>query len=197
MKVDFSKSPYGLVPAIVQDAETQRVLMLGYMNKEALDLTLKSGYVTFFSRSRQILWRKGETSGNYLKLVEVIPDCDNDTLLVKANPAGPVCHTGSDTCFNETNTGSFIFELEKIVKSRKEEMPEGSYTASLFKKGMPRIAQKVGEEAVEVVVEGMRNEDERLKEETADLIFHLIVLLRQRGLELNDIGEILRKRHAR
>jgi phosphoribosyl-ATP pyrophosphohydrolase/phosphoribosyl-AMP cyclohydrolase len=195
MKIDFKKSG-GLVPAIVQDADTSVVLMLGYMNKEAYNKTLKSGKVTFFSRSRQTLWTKGETSGNFLLLDKLLLDCDNDTILVKARPTGPVCHTGSDTCFNELNRpNDFLYELEKIVNQRRKVMPEGSYTTHLFKKGINKIAQKVGEEATEVVIEAVDDNRERLLEESADLLYHLIVLLQAKKLTLNDVSDILRKRH--
>jgi phosphoribosyl-ATP pyrophosphohydrolase/phosphoribosyl-AMP cyclohydrolase len=195
MKIDFKKSG-GLVPAIVQDADTNVVLMLGYMNEEAYKKTLKSGKVTFFSRSRQTLWTKGETSGNFLLLDKLLLDCDNDTILVKARPTGPVCHTGSDTCFNELNRpNDFLYELEKIVNQRRKVMPEGSYTTHLFKKGINKIAQKVGEEATEVVIEAVDDNRERLLEESADLLYHLIVLLQAKKLTLNDVSDILRKRH--
>lgn len=195
MKIDFKKSG-GLVPAIVQDADTSVVLMLGYMNEEAYKKTLKSGKVTFFSRSRQTLWTKGETSGNFLLLDKLLLDCDNDTILVKARPTGPVCHTGSDTCFNELNRpNDFLYELEKIVNQRRKVMPEGSYTTHLFKKGINKIAQKVGEEATEVVIEAVDDNRERLLEESADLLYHLIVLLQAKKLTLNDVSDILRKRH--
>ncbi len=196
MKIDFKKYADGLAPAIVQDANTKVVLMLGFMNEEALQKTNETGLITFYSRSKKRLWTKGEVSGNFLKVQQVLPDCDNDTILIKALPHGPVCHTGADTCFNERNESSFLFLLEEIISKRKSEMPEKSYTASLFEKGLPRIAQKVGEEAVEVVVEAMRNNDDRFKNEAADLVFHFLVLLRARGMELNDIAGILRERHS-
>lgn len=196
MKINFDKYPDGLVPAIVQDAGTRIVLMLGFMNREALKKTLDTKLVTFYSRSRKKLWTKGETSKNYLKLAEVLPDCDNDTLLIKAIPTGPVCHTGNDTCFKEINSGSFLNHLEEIIESRKKDMPEESYTASLFKKGMPRMAQKVGEEAVEVVVEAMRQKDDLFKNEAADLVFHLLVLLHAKGMNLADVISVLESRHS-
>ncbi len=197
MKLDFDKNN-GLIPAIVQDAQTKTVLMLGYMNEEALKKTKETGLVTFFSRSRQTLWTKGETSGNYLKLVDILVDCDQDTLLVKAIPSGPVCHLGNDTCFAEENTPSieFLNILETIIASRKREMPEGSYTTHLFNKGINKIAQKVGEEATEVVIEGITHNKERLLEESADLIYHLLVLLKAEDLSLAQVANVLRKRHG-
>ncbi len=196
MKINFKKGG-GLIPAIVQDAASQIVLMLGYMNKEAYDKTLKSGKVTFFSRSRQTLWTKGETSGNFLLLDKMLLDCDMDTILVKAHPTGPVCHTGSDTCFDEVNgvDNDFLYELEKIVKDRRKNMPKGSYTTHLFDKGINKIAQKVGEEATEVIIEAIDNNKRRLLEESADLMYHLIVLLQEKECTLQDISDILRKRH--
>ena len=197
MKLDFDKNN-GLIPAIVQDAQTKTVLMLGYMNEEALKKTKETGLVTFFSRSRQTLWTKGETSGNYLKLVEILEDCDRDTLLVKAIPTGPVCHLGTDTCFAEENTPSieFLNILETIIASRKREMPEGSYTTHLFNKGINKIAQKVGEEATEVVIEAITHNKERLLEESADLMYHLLVLLKAENLSLAQVANVLRQRHA-
>ncbi|MHB2148558.1 bifunctional phosphoribosyl-AMP cyclohydrolase/phosphoribosyl-ATP diphosphatase HisIE [Calditrichota bacterium LG25] len=197
MKLNFSKNN-GLIPAIVQDANTGRVLMLAYMNDEALQKTKESGLVTFFSRSRQKLWTKGETSGNYLKLREILPDCDGDTLLIKAVPTGPVCHTGSDTCFFEENQSSIDFfnQLEALIESRKKELPEGSYTTHLFKKGIKKIAQKVGEEATEVVIDAVTNNKERLLQETADLMYHLLVLLKAHDLSLGDVAQVLEKRHG-
>lgn len=197
MKLDFDKNN-GLIPAIVQDAQTKTVLMLGYMNEEALKKTKETGLVTFFSRSRQTLWTKGETSGNYLKLVDILVDCDQDTLLVKAIPSGPVCHLGNDTCFAEENTPSieFLNILETIIASRKREMPEGSYTTHLFNKGINKIAQKVGEEATEVVIEAITHNKERLLEESADLIYHLLVLLKAEDLSLAQVANVLRKRHG-
>jgi len=194
MKIDFEK---GLVPAIVQDVKTSKVLMLGYMNREAYDKTLESGKVTFFSRSRQELWTKGETSGNFLLLKEIKVDCDGDTLLVKANPTGPTCHTGSDTCFNELNIDSnnFLFELEKVIIDRKTNPKEGSYTNKLFTAGIKRIAQKVGEEATEVVIDAVSDNVPRMKEEVADLLYHLLVLLADKNVSLNEIFEVLERRH--
>jgi phosphoribosyl-ATP pyrophosphatase (EC 3.6.1.31)/phosphoribosyl-AMP cyclohydrolase (EC 3.5.4.19) len=197
MDIDFGKCG-GLVPAIIQDATTNKVLMLGYMNQEALDKTKATGLVTFFSRSRQTLWTKGETSGNYLKLVDMKIDCDNDTLLVKAIPAGPVCHTGTDTCWGETNESSpltFLTQLQDFIEKRHEEMPEGSYTTSLFRDGLNRMAQKVGEEALELVIEATNGSNERMVYEGADMLYHLIVLLTSKGLRIEDLASELRERH--
>ncbi len=198
MKLDFDKNN-GLIPAIVQDARTKTVLMLGYMNEEALKKTRETGLVTFFSRSRQTLWTKGETSGNYLKLVEILEDCDHDTLLVKAIPSGPVCHLGTDTCFAEENRSDlwFLEELETVIENRKQQPSETSYTARLLAEGTKKIAQKVGEEATEVVIDGVAGSDERLLEESADLLYHLLVLLHSRDLSLNDVAKVLRKRHKK
>lgn len=196
MKVDFQKSG-GLVPAIVQDEKTLKVLMLGYMNEEALNKSIETGLVTFFSRSKNRLWTKGEESGNFLHLVSVSSDCDNDTLLIKANPNGPVCHTGTDTCWGEENKGdiTFLKYLQDFIQVRYREMPEGSYTTSLFKKGVNRMAQKVGEEAVETVIEATNGTDEGFIYEASDLVYHLIVLLTSKGFSLDDIGRELKKRH--
>lgn len=197
MNIDFAKCG-GLVPAIIQDADTRQVLMLGYMNQEALDKTLSSGLVTFFSRTRQTLWTKGETSGNYLKLVDIKTDCDNDTLLVRVHPVGPVCHTGSDTCWNETNESNpltFLSHLQNFIEKRHEEMPEGSYTTSLFRDGLNRMSQKVGEEALELVIEATNGTNERLIYEGADLLYHLIVLLTSKGLRIEDLAKELQVRH--
>ena len=197
MDIDFGKCG-GLVPAIIQDATTNKVLMLGYMNQEALDKTKETALVTFFSRSRQTLWTKGETSGNYLKLVDMKIDCDNDTLLVKAIPAGPVCHKGTDTCWGETNESSpltFLTQLQDFIEKRHEEMPEGSYTTSLFRDGLNRMAQKVGEEALELVIEATNGSNERMVYEGADMLYHLIVLLTSKGLRIEDLASELRERH--
>lgn len=196
MTIDFEKSG-GLVPAIIQDKLSSKVLMLGYMNEEALQKTKESGKVTFFSRSKNRLWTKGEESGNFLMVDQILVDCDNDTLLIKANPVGPVCHTGSDTCWNETNDAGFAFlnYLQEFIKVRFDEMPEGSYTTSLFKKGVNRMAQKVGEEAVETVIEATNGTDEQFLYEASDLIYHLIVLLTSKGYSLSDLGKELKKRH--
>lgn len=197
MDIDFKKGD-GLVPAIIQDADTQKVLMLGYMNQEAYEKTLSSGHVTFFSRSRHCLWTKGETSGNMLDLVSIKVDCDNDTLLVQAHPHGPTCHTGTDTCWGEKNVGNpllFLTELQDFINKRHEEMPEGSYTTSLFKDGINRMAQKVGEEALEAVIEAVNGTDERLLYEASDMFYHLIVLLTSKGLRIEQVAEELLERH--
>lgn len=198
VKPDFSKYADGLVPAIVQDAETFTVLMLGFMNDEALNKTLETKQVTFYSRTKQRLWTKGETSNNFLRLVDIKSDCDNDTLLIKVNPDGPVCHSGSDTCFNEENTSEdFLFKLEKIITDRKENSNETSYTSSLFKKGINAVAQKVGEEAIELVIEAKDNDPERFKNEAADLLFHYLVLLQAKDFTLNDIVTVLKERYSK
>ena len=197
MNIDFEKMG-GLVPAIIQDATTKTVLMLGYMNKEAFDKTVETKKVTFYSRSRQCLWTKGETSGNFLELVDIKVDCDNDTLLVKANPTGPTCHTGNDTCWgekNEKNPLLFLTYLQDFINRRHEEMPEGSYTTSLFKDGVNRMAQKVGEEALEAVIEACNGTNERLIYEGSDMIYHLIVLLTSKGLRIEDLAKELQVRH--
>ena len=196
MKVNYDKNT-GLVPVIIQDAETQTVLMLGFMNQEALDQTVANNRVTFFSRSKQRLWTKGEESGNFLDVVEIKNDCDQDTLLVKVRPHGPTCHTGSDTCWNEENKTQFGFisELETIIQSRQEKPEASSYTSSLFANGINKIAQKVGEEAIEVVIEAKDNNKELFLNESADLLFHYLVLLRAKGFKLNDVVEVLKARH--
>lgn len=195
MIVDFSKYTDGLVPAIIQDADTQKVLMLGFMNEEALQLTRQEGKVTFYSRSKQRLWTKGETSGNSLFIKEIITDCDNDTLLIKVNPAGPVCHTGADTCFNENNAGFTLEKLENIIADRKNNPSESSYTSSLFAKGINKVAQKVGEEAVELVIESKDANRELFLGEAADLLFHYLILLQARGDTLKDVIRVLEERH--
>jgi len=194
IKVDFSKND-GLVPCIVQDAKTSVVLMLGYMNDEAYQKTIQEKRVTFFSRSKGRLWTKGETSGNYLEMVEVMLDCDADTLLVKANPVGPVCHTGADTCFNEKNDHWDLTSLEQIIQDRKLRPAKGSYTTSLFEAGINKVAQKVGEEAIELVIEAKDDNKELFLNESADLLFHYLVLLTAKGFSLEDVLEILKKRH--
>ena len=197
MEIDFEKMG-GLVPAIIQDAKTKTVLMLGYMNKEAYEKTTHTGKVTFFSRSRQCLWTKGETSGNFLELVDIMVDCDNDTLLVKVNPTGPTCHKETDTCWgekNEVNPLLFLTYLQDFNNTRHEEMPEGSYTTSLFKDGINRMAQKVGEEALEAVIEACNGTNGRLIYEGADMIYHLIVLLTSKGLRIEDLAKELQVRH--
>ncbi len=196
MTLDFEKMG-GLIPAIIQDNNTNKVLMLGFMNEEALEQTLSSGKVTFFSRTKNRLWMKGETSGNTLSVVSITPDCDNDTLLVKAIPAGPVCHKGTDTCFGEKNEENIMFlkYLQNFIERRRQEMPEGSYTTTLFQKGINRMAQKVGEEAVETVIEATNGTEDRLIYEASDLIYHLIVLLTSKGLRIDDLARELKKRH--
>lgn len=197
MTIDFEKTG-GLVPAIVQDATTKTVLMLGYMNKEAYERTLELGKVTFFSRSKQRLWTKGEESGNFLEVVDIKVDCDNDTLLVKAHPHGPTCHKGTDTCWgeaNESNALLFLSELQNFIEKRYQEMPEDSYTTSLFKDGINRMAQKVGEEALEAVIEACNGTNERLVYEGSDLFYHLIVLLTSKGLRIEQLAAELEQRH--
>ena len=196
MDIDFEKMG-GLVPAIVQDNVTRKVLMLGFMNKEAYQKTVETGKVTFWSRTRNRLWTKGETSGNFLNVKEILLDCDGDTLLIKARPDGPVCHTGADTCWNEQNTVdlNFLSYLQDFIERRYKEMPEGSYTTSLFKSGVNRMAQKVGEEAVETVIEATNGTDDRLIYEASDLIYHLIVLLTSKGHRIEDLAAELVKRH--
>ena len=196
MKIDFTKYN-GLIPAIIQDNETKTVLMLGYMNQEALDTTLETQKVTFFSRSKNRLWTKGEESGNFLNLVSIKNDCDNDTLLIQVNPVGPTCHTGSDTCWQEENNSSYSFlsKLENTIQERKENATsEKSYVASLFEKGINKIAQKVGEEAVEVVIEAKDNNNDLFLSESADLLFHYLILLQAKGFKLNDVVEVLKSR---
>jgi phosphoribosyl-ATP pyrophosphohydrolase/phosphoribosyl-AMP cyclohydrolase len=196
MNLDFEKMG-GLVPAIIQDNNTGKVLMLGFMNEEAFKKTEETGKVTFYSRTKQRLWMKGETSGNTLTVVSITADCDNDTLLIKAIPAGPVCHTGADTCFDEKNDEPIMFlkYLQDFIDRRHKEMPEGSYTTSLFNSGVNRMAQKVGEEAVETVIEATNGTDDRLVYEASDLIYHLIVLLTSKGLRIEDLAVELKKRH--
>lgn len=197
MKIDFDKLG-GLVPAIIQDARTKNVLMLGFMNQEAYEKTVETGKVTFWSRTRNTLWTKGETSGNYLNVVSIQNDCDDDTLLIKVNPIGPTCHTGTDTCWGEVNENNpllFLSELQDFIEKRKEEMPEGSYTTSLFRKGINKIAQKVGEEALETVIEATNGTNEQLVYEASDMFYHLIVMLTSKGLRIEDVANELRKRH--
>ena len=197
MKVDFNKNSDGLVPAIIQDVRTKSVLMLGYMNEEALAKTQESGKVTFFSRSKQRLWTKGEESGNFLHVMDITNDCDKDSLLIQVNPVGPVCHTGSDTCWNEKNESQFGFfsELEDTIQQRRTAADgERSYVASLFQKGINKIAQKVGEEAVETVIEAMDTNDDLFLYESADLLFHYLILLQAKGFTLRDIEKELMKR---
>lgn len=194
--IDFNKMN-GLVPAIIQDAGTLRVLMLGFMNEAAYKKTVATQLVTFFSRTRQTLWTKGETSGNFLHVVSIAEDCDHDTLLIKVNPDGPVCHTGADTCWGETNENPVLFLsiLQRFIEQRHRQMPEGSYTTSLFKDGCQRMAQKVGEEALEAVIEAVADNNERLVYEAADLLYHLIVLLTAKGLSIEDLAKELQQRH--
>ena len=197
MDIDFDKLG-GLVPAIIQDATTKNVLMLGFMNKEAYHKTIETGKVTFWSRTRNCLWTKGETSGNFLNLVSIQNDCDNDTLLVKVNPIGPTCHTGTDTCWGETNDTNpllFLTELQDFIEKRHQEMPEGSYTTKLFKDGVNKMAQKVGEEALETVIEATNGTSDKLIYEASDMMYHLIVLLTSKGLRIEDIAQELHKRH--
>lgn len=202
LSVDFAKGN-GLVPAIVQDAVTHRVLMLGYMDEEALRITEERGLVTFYSRSKQRLWTKGETSGNYLTVRDIKLDCDNDTLLIKAVPAGPVCHLGHDTCFNESNdpeamtSSEFLLYLEEVIHDRREHPVEGSYTNHLFSRGINKIAQKVGEEAVELVIEAKDDNKSLFLGEAADLLYHMIVLLAHKNVQLSDVVEVLKGRHSR
>lgn len=197
MDIDFEKQN-GLVPAIIQDNVTRNVLMLGFMNEEAYKKTLMTKRVTFYSRSRKCLWTKGETSGNYLELISMKVDCDNDTLLIRAIPHGPTCHTGNDTCWGEKNDKNpvmFLSELQDFINKRHEEMPEGSYTTSLFKDGIERIAQKVGEEALETVIEAVKGNNDRIIYESSDMLYHLIVLLTQRGIRIEQVISELAERH--
>ena len=199
MAIDWKKNADGLIPAIIQDAESSVVLMLAYMNVEAYEKTLKEGKVTFYSRSRKSLWTKGETSGNFLDLVSITEDCDNDTLLIKARPKGPTCHTGNDTCFNETNQPNipFLYYLEKVIQGRKMKPVEGSYTNKLFNKGINKVAQKVGEEAVELVIEAKDDNTELFLGEAADLMYHYLVLLTAKGFSLDDVVKVLEGRHPK
>lgn len=207
MDIDFNKMQ-GLIPAIIQDAKTRQVLMLGYMNRQAYDLTVQTGKVTFWSRTRETIWTKGETSGNYLNVVDIKNDCDNDTLLIRVNPVGPVCHTGTDTCWGEkneplptsasTNTDNpllFLSELQDFIEERHRQMPEGSYTTSLFRDGLNRMAQKVGEEALELVIEAVNGTDERMIYEGSDMLYHLIVLLTSKGMRIEQMAQELMFRH--
>lgn len=197
MKIDFSKNADGLVPAIIQDSVTKNVLMLAYMNQEAFDKTNETGLVTFYSRSRKSLWTKGETSGNFLKLKDIKVDCDNDTLLIQVEPVGPACHTGAATCFEDKNGSGveFFKYLQTVIQDRKANPSEGSYTNKLFAKGINKVAQKVGEEAVELVIEAKDDNRELFLGEAADLMYHYIVLLTAKGETLEDVAEVLRKRH--
>jgi len=195
MKIDFAKYSDGLVPAIIQDNATDKVLMLGFMNEEALEKTKAIGKVTFYSRSKQRLWTKGEESGNFLLLKEIIVDCDNDTLLIKVNPVGPVCHTGADTCFSESNSKDILQMLGEIIKQRFDDRSGKSYTSGLFDKGINKVAQKVGEEAIELVIEAKDDNKELFLNEAADLLFHYMVLLQAKGFSLQDVKQILQQRH--
>lgn len=195
-KIDFSKLD-GLVPCVVQDAKTNCVLMLGFMNEEAYQKTQAEKKVTFYSRSKERLWTKGEISGNYLMLVDILIDCDNDTLLIKANPTGPVCHTGADTCFKENNDNWNLASLEAIIQDRKKNPVKGSYTTSLFKSGINKVAQKVGEEAVELVIESKDDNKDLFLNEAADLLYHYLVLLTAKGYALPDVTAVLKQRHLK
>ncbi len=198
MELNFNKLAGDLLPAVIQDNTTGKVLMLGFMNKEAYHETVSTGLVTFFSRTKNRLWTKGEESGNFLKVVSIQPDCDQDTLLIKVNPTGPVCHKGTDTCWGEENKTEdvmFLKKLQDFIDKRKKEMPLGSYTTSLFEDGLARMAQKVGEEAIETVIEAMANNDKRLLYEASDLVYHLIVLLSHKGMRIEDIARELKRRH--
>ena len=195
MNINFAKYSDGLVPAIIQDDSTGKVLMLGFMNEEALQKTKATGQVTFYSRSKQRLWTKGEESGNFLNLKEVMADCDNDTLLIKAAPVGPVCHTGADTCFNETNSKDFLQTLSEIIKQRFDDRSGKSYTSGLFDKGINKVAQKVGEEAVELVIEAKDDDADKFLNEAADLLFHYMLLLQAKGFSLQDVKQVLQQRH--
>lgn len=198
MNPDFTKLN-GLIPTIIQDNSTEKVLMLGFMNEEAFNKTVQSNLVTFYSRTKNRLWTKGEESGNFLKVVQIMEDCDSDTLLIKAIPGGPVCHTGNDTCFNEKNLKSrsvtFLAQLQDLIHKRKKDLPENSYTTKLFKAGINKIAQKVGEEAVELIIEAKDNNDELFLNEAADLIYHLLVLLSAKNKDISKVVEVLVERH--
>jgi len=198
MELNFTKLTGDILPAVIQDNTTGKVLMVGFMNKEAYDKTVSTGLVTFFSRTKNRLWTKGEESGNFMKVVTIQPDCDQDTLLIKVNPVGPVCHKGTDTCWGEENKADdilFLKHLQEFIDKRKREMPKGSYTTTLFEDGLNRMAQKVGEEAIETVIEAMAGNDERLLYEASDLVYHLIVLLSHKGYGIEDIARELKKRH--
>ena len=197
MTIDFEKMG-GLVPAIIQDAVTQKVLMLGFMNEEAFQKTMETKHVTFWSRTRNTLWTKGETSGNFLNMVDIKTDCDNDTLLIQVHPDGPTCHTGTDTCWGEENEANpllFLIELQDFIYRRKKEMPEGSYTTKLFKEGINKISQKVGEEALETIIEATNGTNEHLVYEASDMLYHLLVMLTEKGLRIEDVAQELQKRH--
>ena len=195
MNPDFLKYSDGLIPVVIQDATTQKILMLGFMNEDAFAKTQSESKVTFFSRSKQRLWTKGETSGNFLVVKEIFIDCDNDTILIKAQPTGPVCHTGADTCFNEINPAFTLQKLEDTIADRKNNPSDDSYTSSLFKKGINKVAQKVGEEAVEMVIESKDDNGEKFLNESADLLYHYLILLRAKNYSLNDVIKVLAERH--
>src|SRR5665647_60887 len=198
MELNFNKLAGEILPAVIQDNTTDKVLMVGFMNKEAYEKTVSTGLVTFFSRTKNRLWTKGEESGNFMKVITIQPDCDQDTLLIKVDPVGPVCHTGTDTCWGEENKAEdilFLKHLQDFIDKRKREMPKGSYTTTLFEDGLSRMAQKVGEEAIETVIEAMAGNDERLLYEASDLVYHLIVLLSHKGYRIEDIARELKKRH--
>jgi len=195
-QIDFTKGS-GLVPAVIQDVNTLQVLMVGYMNEEALNITITGKKVTFFSRSKNRLWTKGETSGNFLYVEEILSDCDNDSILIKASPAGPVCHTGSTSCFGEETAKGFLYNLERIIKQRIENDSQDSYTNKLYKKGINKVAQKVGEEAVELVIEAKDENIDLFSNEAADLLYHLLILLKVKGVSLQDIEDVLKKRHIK
>ncbi len=198
MKLDFDKYADGLVPAVVQDAKTLKVLMVGFMNAEAFEVTQKTGKATFYSRSQKKIWTKGETSGHFLNVVEILDDCDHDTLLIKANPIGNTCHKGPDTCFSEVNQPEFsLFYLEEVINQRLSEDPDKSYTRRLFDKGINKVAQKVGEEAVELVIESKDNNDDLFINEAADLMFHYLILLKAKGFTLSDVVKVLEGRHKK
>jgi len=197
MKIDFAKYSDGLIPAIVQDSKTNKVLMLGFMNEEALHKTVSLGKVTFYSRSKKRLWTKGEQSGNFLSLIEIIEDCDHDTLLIKADPAGPVCHTGADTCFGETNTRDFLQTLSDQIRQRFDDRSRNSYTSNLFEKGINKVAQKVGEEAIELVIEAKDDNNDLFLNEAADLLYHYMVLLQAKGFSIEDVKKVLAGRHKK
>ncbi len=194
MNLDFERTD-GLIPAIVQHANTMQVLMLGYMNEEAVAKTIAEGKVTFFSRTKNRLWTKGEESGNFLLVDEIMQDCDNDTLLIKALPQGPTCHTGSTSCFKEETSKGFLYKLENIIEQRIVDNDESSYTAKLFARGVNKVAQKVGEEAVELVIESKDNNVDLFKNEAADLLYHFLILIKTKNLKLEDIEKILKGRH--
>ncbi|WP_407486077.1 bifunctional phosphoribosyl-AMP cyclohydrolase/phosphoribosyl-ATP diphosphatase HisIE [Elizabethkingia anophelis] len=195
MEIDFNKNKDGLVPVIIQNYLTEQVLMLGYMNPEAYNKTKEEGKVTFFSRSKNRLWTKGETSGNFLEVKEILLDCDQDTLLIKVKPNGPTCHTGSASCFGDQSRKGFLYELQHVISDRIDNNIESSYTNQLYKRGINKVAQKVGEEAVEVVIEAKDNNDDLFKNESADLLYHYLILLKAKGFTLEDIEAVLRERH--